>query len=169
MRSISDLPCTGDVVSLSRRKLETVWQSRKALILNDSFFWKKLWNCNADKVHDLPLYTSIGCHCSWFILFKRQPFFNQVYTLYFHYTPPYLISVWVKYQLSVLNTIYPCSCTLCISVFDVHFFHHTEEYYHCLKDYLTCLKKVNWNILNAHQLPGTSGDIVTDSRLLIRS
>ena len=108
-------------------------------------------------------YTSVGCRCSWFILFKRQPFFNQVYTLYFHYTPPYLISVWVKYQFSVLNTIYPCSCTLCIFVFDAHFFHHTEEYYHCLKEYLTCLKKVNWNILNAHQLPGTSGDIVTDS------
>ena len=26
-------------------------------------------------------YTSVGCRCSWFILFKRQPFFNQVYML----------------------------------------------------------------------------------------
>lgn len=70
-------------------------------------------------------YTSIGCHCSWFILFKRQPFFNQVYTLYFHYTPPYLISVWVKYQFSVLKTF--LAAALYVFLFLMHIFFITQR------------------------------------------
>ena len=75
---ISDVPCTGEVVSLSPRKLETVCTFLECIIaksFDNSTFLEKTLKFAKLHVHVSSTHKSIRSHSSWFRLFKQQCFF----------------------------------------------------------------------------------------------
>ena len=68
---IPEMPCTGEIMSLSPRKLETVWPFLECIIT------KSFDNVNFVG-SNFKFAMLIKSHRSWFILFQWQSFFNQV-------------------------------------------------------------------------------------------